>query len=123
VALAIYVVITFLGYNMSETWEFFVLAGLVGTVQGGSQAISRSLFARMIPRHKSSEYFGFFAVFEKFGGIFGPALFSISITLSGSSRNAFLSVIVFFVVGGLVLRKVNVARGQAQAQALDRTIA
>jgi len=123
VALSIYVVITFLGYNMSETWEFFVLAGLVGTVQGGSQAISRSLFARMIPRHKSSEYFGFFAVFEKFGGIFGPALFSISVSLTGSSRDAFLSVIAFFIVGGLMLRRVNVARGQAQAEAINRSVA
>lgn len=116
VALAVYVVITVLGYGMTETWQFFVLAGLVGTVQGGSQAISRSVFARLIPRHKSSEYFGFFAVFEKFGGIFGPALFSISVSLTGSSRNAFLSVIVFFVLGGWLLRRVDIARGQAQAE-------
>lgn len=120
VSLGVYVFITLLGYGMSETWEFFVLAALVGTVQGGSQAVSRSLFARLIPRHKSGEYFGFYAVFEKFGGIFGPALFSISVTIWGSSRNAFLSVIVFFVAGALMLRLVDLRRGQAQAQALER---
>ncbi len=122
-ALAVYVVITMLGYVMTTTWQFFVLAGLVGTVQGGSQAISRSVFARMIPKHKSSEYFGFFAVFEKFGGIFGPALFSASVSLSGSSRTAILSVVVFFVAGALALRRVDLARGQAQAAALDRAVA
>jgi UMF1 family MFS transporter len=100
---------------MSTTWHFFVLAALVGMVQGGSQALSRSLFARMIPKHKSSEYFGFFSVFEKFAGIFGPALFAASVTVFGSSRAAVLSVIVFFAAGALVLTRVNVAEGEAQA--------
>ena len=59
-----------------------------GTVQGGSQALSRSVFARMIPKHKSSEFFGFFSVFEKFAGIAGPAMFAASVTLFGSSRMA-----------------------------------
>ena len=48
-------------------------------VQGGSQALSRSLFASMIPQQKSSEFFGFFGVFEKFAGIMGPALFAITV--------------------------------------------
>ena len=60
-ALAVYIGISVLGYFMTEAWQFFALAFLVGTVQGGSQALSRSLFARMIPKHKSSEYFGFFS--------------------------------------------------------------
>jgi UMF1 family MFS transporter len=115
--LVVYVGITLLGYFMRSTWQFFALAFLVGTVQGGSQALSRSLFARMIPRHKSSEYFGFFAVFEKFAGIAGPALFALSVTLFGSSRLAVLSVILFFVLGGLVLTRVDVEAGEAYAQA------
>jgi len=101
---------------MTTTWQFFALAAAVGTVQGGSQALSRSLFARMIPKHKSSEYFGFFAVFEKFAGIAGPALFAASITLFGSSRAAVLSVIVFFILGALVLTRVDVQAGEAQAR-------
>lgn len=116
VALAIYTGIAALGYFMTTTWQFFVLAGLVGMVQGGSQALSRSLFARMIPRHKSSEYFGFFSVFEKFAGVAGPALFAVSVTLFGSSRAAILSVILFFVAGALVLTRVDVAEGEARAR-------
>ena len=115
VALVAYMGISVLGYFMSTTWHFFALAGLVGMVQGGSQALSRSLFARMIPKHKSSEYFGFFSVFEKFAGVFGPALFAASVTIFGSSRAAVLSVILFFAAGALVLTRVNVAEGEAQA--------
>jgi len=115
-ALVIYMGITVLGYFMTTTWHFFALAGLVGMVQGGSQALSRSLFARMIPKEKSSEYFGFFSVFEKFAGIAGPAIFAASVTIFGSSRAAVLSVILFFVAGALVLTRVDVAAGEAQAR-------
>jgi UMF1 family MFS transporter len=116
-ALGVYTGISVLGYFMTAAWQFFALAILVGTVQGGSQALSRSLFARMIPRHKSSEYFGFFSVFEKFAGIAGPALFAASVSLFGSSRAAVLSVILFFLAGAAVLSRVNVAEGEAQASA------
>jgi UMF1 family MFS transporter len=73
----------------------------------------------MIPKRKSSEYFGFFAVFEKFAGIFGPLVFAASITLFGSSRAAVLSVILFFVLGALVLTRVDVAAGEAEAAAAE----
>jgi MFS transporter, UMF1 family len=116
--LVVYVGITLLGYFMRTTWQFFALAFLVGTVQGGTQALSRSLFARMIPRHKSSEFFGFFSVFEKFAGIFGPAIFALSVTLFGSSRMAVLSVIAFFVAGALVLTRVDVEAGEARVAGL-----
>ena len=115
ISLVVYVGISILGYFLRTTWHFFALAFLVGMVQGGSQALSRSLFARMIPKHRSSEYFGFFSVFEKFAGVFGPALFAASVTLFGSSRAAVLSVIVFFVAGALLLTRVDVAAGEAQA--------
>jgi MFS transporter, UMF1 family len=115
-ALAVYVGISVLGYFMTASWQFFVLALLVGMVQGGSQALSRSLFARMTPPAKSSEYFSFFAVFEKFAGIFGPLLFGASVAMFQSSRAAVLSVIVFFVAGALVLSFVNVEAGEAAAR-------
>jgi len=117
IALVVYTGISVLAFFMTSAWQFFALAFLVGTVQGGSQALSRSLFARMIPKHKSSEYFGFFSVFEKFAGIAGPALFALSVSLFGSSRAAVLSVIAFFVCGGLILTRVNVAEGEARARA------
>jgi MFS transporter, UMF1 family len=116
-ALAVYTGIGILGYFMTSAWHFFALAFLVGMVQGGSQALSRSLFARMIPKHKSSEYFGFYSVFEKFAGVAGPAVFATSVTLFGSSRVAVLSVIGFFIAGALVLTRVNVKEGEAQAAA------
>jgi len=116
-ALAVYAGITLLGYFLMTAWQFFALAFLVGTVQGGSQALSRSLFARMIPKDKSSECFGFFAVFEKFAGIAGPAVFAGSISLFQSSRAAVLSVLLFFVLGAIALTRVDVAAGEAQAAA------
>jgi UMF1 family MFS transporter len=115
-ALVVYTSISILGYFMTASWQFFVLAFLVGIVQGGSQALSRSLFARMTPPARSSEYFGFFAVFEKFAGIAGPAVFAASITLFESSRAAVLSVIVFFVAGAVLLSFVDVEAGEAEAR-------
>ncbi|MEO7997336.1 MAG: MFS transporter, partial [Gemmatimonadaceae bacterium] len=106
-------------YNMKTTREFYILAILVGLVQGGTQALSRSLFARMIPKHKSGEFFGFYSVFEKFGGILGPLLFGIALGQSGSSRIAILSVIAFFIVGGGILALVNVGQGEEAARAAD----
>jgi UMF1 family MFS transporter len=118
-ALVVYTGISVLGYFMRTEWHFFALAFLVAMVQGGSQALSRSLFARMIPKHKSSEFFGFFSVFEKFAGIAGPAIFAGSVSLFGSSRLAILSVILFFVLGAAVLTRVDVAAGERQAVARD----
>jgi UMF1 family MFS transporter len=113
--LLVYTGISVLGYFMTTATHFYLLAGLVGTVQGGTQALSRSLFARMIPQHKSGEFFGFFSVFEKFAGIFGPLIFAGTIAATGSSRNAILSVIGFFVVGGALLYFVDVEEGQRAA--------
>ena len=119
-ALAVYVSISVLGYFMTAAWQFFVLAFLVGMVQGGSQALSRSLFARMTPPAKSSEYLSFFAVFEKFAGIFGPALFAASVSLFQSSRAAVLSIILFFVAGAILLSFVDVEAGEAGRHAAGR---
>jgi MFS transporter, UMF1 family len=121
IGLSAYTVISLLGYFMRTGTHFYALAALVGMVQGGTQALSRSLFASMIPRHKSGEFFGFFSVFEKFAGIFGPLIFAGTIAVSGSSRNAILSVILFFAVGGLLLWPVDVAEGQRIARAADQT--
>ena len=110
--LAGYTGICIVGYFMTTGTHFLVLAILVGVVQGGTQALSRSLFASLIPRDKSGEFFGFFGVVEKFAGIFGPATFGMVNYLSGSSRGAILSIIAFFVVGGAVLSLVDVAEGQ-----------
>ena len=120
--LVVYAGITILGYFMTSALHFMVLAGMVGMVQGGTQALSRSLFATMIPRHKSGEFFGFFAVFEKFAGILGPLTFALAIALTGSSRAAILSIIVFFIVGALLLAGVDVEEGRRAACAADDAV-
>lgn len=117
--LTVYLGISVLGYTMDSATDFYVLAILVATVQGGTQALSRSLFASMIPRHKSSEFFGFFGVAERFAAVLGPAIFAVTTTLTGSSRYAILSVVAFFLVGGALLSRVNVKEGQARARSAD----
>ncbi len=112
IALAVYTVIAVMGYYMKTERDFYILALMVASVQGGSQALSRSLFASMIPKERSSEFFGFFSIFEKFGAIAGPATFEIASRATGSSRSAILSVVVFFIVGAAVLSFVNVRAGQ-----------
>lgn len=118
-ALAVYVVISFLGFFMTTALHFYLLAFLVATVQGGSQALSRSLFATMIPRTKSAEFFAFFSIFEKFTGVLGPAAFTLAVAATGSGRIAVLSIVVFFVVGWFLLAKVDVEHGQAVARAAE----
>jgi UMF1 family MFS transporter len=113
VGLVVYSGISVLGYFMQSATHFFILAFLVGMVQGGTQALSRSLYGSMIPAAASGEFFGLFAVFEKFAGIAGPALFALMIWLTGSSREAILSILLFFVVGGWLLARVDVAAGRA----------
>ncbi len=104
---------------MTTATHFLILAVLVGMVQGGTQALSRSLFASMIPKRQSAEFFGFFAVVEKFAGIFGPLIFAATLAISGSSRNALLSVIGFFLVGGTLLHFVDVKEGQQAVRDLE----
>ena len=95
---------------------------MVGMVQGGTQALSRSLFASMIPKHKSSEFFAFFGVFERYAGILGPALFAWVVAHSGTSRNAILSVVAFFVIGGALLTLVDVDEGRRAAREAELAV-
>ncbi len=114
--LAVYGVATVYGYFMRTATDFFLLAVMVGLVQGGTQALSRSLFASLIPRQQSGEFFGFFSVMDKVAGIFGPLVFAAASTATGSSRAAILSVIGFFAVGALLLGLVDVEAGQRAAR-------
>ncbi len=116
-ALGVYAVAATLGYFMTNATHFFILAALVATVQGGAQALSRSLFARLIPPAKTSEYFGFYAVVERFATVLGPLVFTLSGMLTGSSRSAVLGMIVFFVAGGWLLSLVDVEEGERVARA------
>ncbi len=115
IAIAVYVVAASLAYFMTSVVHFFLLAFLIATVLGGSQALSRALFARLIPQDRTSEFFGFYAVSERFATIFGPVLFTISVAATGSSRTAILAIIGLFVAGAFVLSLVNEEEGTRAA--------
>jgi UMF1 family MFS transporter len=121
--LAGYVIAAVLGYRMTTAREFFALALLIALVQGGVQGLSRSLFASMVPRHKSAEMFGFYGVFDKFGGFMGSALIAAVAGAAGQSRPAILGLSAFFVVGGLLLARVDVAAGERAAREAEQEAA
>jgi UMF1 family MFS transporter len=121
-ALLIYAVIAVWGYFLNSVIEFWFLAWLVAIVQGGSQALSRSLYASMSPAAKSGEFFGLFGIMEKFSAIFGPLIFSAAVTTFGSSRPAVLSIIAFFIAGGILLTRVNVDEGRRIARQADAAL-
>jgi UMF1 family MFS transporter len=96
---------------------------MVGLVQGGSQALSRSLFGVMVPKAKSAEFYGFYDVSSKFAGIVGPAVFALVGQLTGSSRLSIVSLIIFFVVGGVLLTRVDEGEGIRVAREQDAALA
>ncbi len=98
---------------------FYALAGVVGLVLGGVQALSRSLYGSMVPEEASAEFFGFFSVFGKFSAIWGPLIFIAVNEATGSARNSILSLIVFFVAGGWLLSRVDVAEARASRARWD----
>jgi MFS transporter, UMF1 family len=103
---------------MKDTWHFYALAIAVGLVQGGTQALSRSLFATMIPKGQTGEFFGFFSTMEKFAGILGPLILGMIWGEGGDPRHGIVALGVLFIVGMIVLSRVNVDEGrQAAAEA------
>ncbi len=115
VAIAVYFLICVVGFYMGYIIEvdenavgtaqilFWMMAFLVGTVQGGVQALSRSYFSRLVPPDKSNEYFGFFDIFGKFATVVGPFLVALVTGFTGRSSFGILSLLVLFAVGGLLL--------------------
>jgi UMF1 family MFS transporter len=122
IGLMVYAVIIALAFFMSSAAHFYALAILVGMVQGGTQALSRSMFASMIPRHKSSEFFAFFGVFERYAGVLGPLVFAMMVDATGHSRNAILAVLAFFVIGGAMLAFVDLEAGRKAAREAEAAL-
>jgi UMF1 family MFS transporter len=120
-ALVTYSIIAIWGYFLRSTIEFWFLAWMVAIVQGGSQALSRSLYASMSPAAKSGEFFGLFGVMEKLSAILGPILFAAAAAVFASSRPAILSLIAFFIIGGILLANVNVGEGRRVVQEENRS--
>ena len=115
VGITAYSFITLLGYFMTEAWHFYVLAILIGLFMGGIQALSRSLYTRIIPPDKSAEFFGFYNMLGKFAAIIGPALMGTIALVTGSARLSILSILLLFILGAFFLNKVDIKEGKRLA--------
>ena len=115
VGIIAYSFITLLGYFMTEAWHFYVLAILIGLFMGGIQALSRSLYTRIIPPAKSAEFFGFYNMLGKFAAIIGPALMGTIALVTGSARLGILSILLLFILGAFFLNKVDIEEGKRLA--------
>ncbi len=119
IAISVYALATVLAYFMTTVTHFFILAAMIATVQGGAQALSRALFSRMVPADRTSEFFGFFAVSERFATVLGPLVFTLSVTITGSSHAAIIAILGFFVAGAWVLSLVDEDEGVRAAQMIS----
>ena len=112
IGLGIYLGVTVYGYTMQNEREFYVLAAIIGLVQGGVQSLSRSLYARIIPRNKSAEFFGFYNMIGKFATVVGPFLMGLASVWTGNPRLSIFAISLLFVLGGVFLYFVNEAEGR-----------
>jgi UMF1 family MFS transporter len=119
----VYLGVTVWGLFMDQEWEFYVMAVMIGLVQGGVQALSRSLYSRLIPPSRSGEFFGFYNMLGKFAAVIGPVLMGWVGVLTGSSRLALLAVAVLFLSGGALLFLVNEKTGRRAAALYEAELA
>ncbi len=105
----IFVYICVIGYSvtLSSSYEFYIMAVLIGTVQGGIQASSRSFFSRIIPQNKSGEFFGFYNTFGRAGSVMGPALVGLFSTISDDIRVTLMPIVILFILGAIILKYVK----------------
>ena len=118
-ALVAYALIAIWGFFLNSVIEFWFLAWMVATVQGGSQALSRSLYAAMTPNAMSGEFFGFFSIMSKFASFLSPLVFVLSVAFFNSSRPGVASLFFFFAIGIYLLTRVDVDAGKAFAAKKD----
>ena len=118
-AIFVYMMVTGYAYFMDEVAEFYTLAIVVGLVQGGIQSLSRSFYARIIPKSKSAEFFGFFNMMGKFAAVLGPLLMAVVASVSGDPRLSILVIIVLFAIGGTLLFFVDEKEGQRIARGME----
>ena len=111
--------ITIFGVFVSEEWHFYVIAVVIGCFQGGIQALSRSMYSRIIPKDQAAEFFGFYNMLGKFAAIVGPPLMGYVGLATGNPRLGILSIIILFILGGYVLSKVDLKEGEMMAESFD----
>lgn len=110
VGIFIYIIVCIYAYFLETTLDFWILAMLVATSQGGIQALSRSYFAQLVPKHKSNEFFGFYNIFGKFASIMGPLLVGVTAQLTGNTNTGVFSLVLLFIVGMVILAFVPVPK-------------
>jgi len=137
-ALSIYMLVTLWGASMTKVSEFYMMACVIGLVQGGIQALSRSYFARFVPRGQSAEFYGFYNMLGKFAAIVGPALMGMTGLIAkrillpdnptaeqiqslgmAATRTSIMAVLLLFILGALLLYFVDEQKGRTQAEAFD----
>ncbi|MFD0942451.1 MFS transporter [Savagea faecisuis] len=104
VGISVYILVCIYAFFLKTALDFWILAMLVATSQGGIQSLSRSYFAQIIPKEKASEFFGFYNIFGKFASIMGPLLVAMTAQLTGSTAYGVFSLVVLFIIGGILLR-------------------
>jgi len=107
-----YTFITIFGAFVSKEWHFYVLAIMIACFQGGIQALSRSMYSRIIPKQQAAEFFGFYNMLGKFAAIIGPPMMGYIGLITGNPRLGILSIIILFISGGLLLTKVDLQEGE-----------
>jgi UMF1 family MFS transporter len=115
IGLAVFTGVTVFAYFMHSEWQFYVLAAIFGTVQGGVQALSRSYFSTLIPRERAGEYFGFYNMLAKFAAVLGPLVMGLVAILTGNQRLSIVALTLFFMIGAWLLSRVRVATVPASA--------
>lgn len=118
-ALVIYVAVTCWGYWLQAVWQFYVMAAVIGLVQGGVQSLSRAWYARIIPQDMATEFFGFYNMMGKFAAVLGPLLVAWTASLTGNSRLAILSLLLLFGAGFIML--VIAAKAQSESEQAQKT--
>jgi UMF1 family MFS transporter len=119
IALGVYIAVTVYGYFITQESEFYILAGVIGLVQGGVQSLSRSLYVRIIPKDKAAEFFGFYNMLGKFAAVLGPLLMGWASVLTGSPRTSIFTLVILFLCGGLLLYFVDEKEGRLLARSME----
>jgi len=120
VGIFVYIVICAYAYFLKTTLDFWILAMLVASSQGGIQALSRSYFAKLVPKDSANEFFGFYSIFYKFAAILGPFLVGLTAQLTGNTNSGVFSLIVLFIIGGSILLRVPEASNISKTNSLTQ---
>ncbi|MEH7309246.1 MFS transporter, partial [Neobacillus drentensis] len=120
VGIFVYIVICTYAYFLKTTLDFWILAMLVASSQGGIQALSRSYFAKLVPKENANEFFGFYSIFYKFAAILGPFLVGFTAQITGNTNSGVFSLILLFIIGGIILLRVPESTTVSQSNSISQ---